>query len=301
MPVATIAHEVPVDPPPTGVPPMPPPYMPPGPSPEGDPPAVDPPITDPGTAPPVKDPLLNTIALGRMHARRLREIHRSAGWPCCDTIEIELLAAGLLERVRSTHGHETLRLTDSGIAHVASSLVVNRSAMSTHEALVEQVAREMTRAGRIAWRGLSLRARLAPLEEGGKPRWCIAKPDVFSIRNTTVEAYAHPVVHEVKVSRADLLGDLRKPDKRAAYLDLGGECWYVLGNDAKGRCIASPDEIPEGCGVLVFEGGRLSVARSALHRPVQRIPFSVWMALAKAQPVIGFDEDAQDTLADCVD
>ncbi|MET0540259.1 MAG: hypothetical protein ABWZ88_00735, partial [Variovorax sp.] len=274
-------------------------YPSPGPSPEGDPPAVEPPITDPGTAPPVKEPLLNTIAIGRAHARRLREIHRSAGWPCCDTIEIELLAAGLLERVRSALGHETLRLTDRGIAHVASSLVVNRSALSTHEALVEQVAREMTRAGRIAWRGLSLRARLAPSEEGGKPRWCIAKPDVFSIRNTTVEAYAHPVVHEVKVSRADLLGDLRKPDKRAAYLDLGGECWYVLGNDARGRCIASPDEIPDGCGVLMLEGGRLSVARSALHRPVQRIPFSVWMALAKAQPVQGFDEEAQETLADC--
>ncbi|MEJ8847668.1 hypothetical protein [Variovorax rhizosphaerae] len=297
---ATIAHEVPVDPPPTGVPPMPPPYMPPGPPPEGDPPVVVPPITDPGIAPPVKDPYLNILALGRAHARRLREIHRSAGWPCCDTIEIELLAAGLLERVRSTHGHETLRLTDRGIAHVATSLVVNRSALSTHEALVEQVAREMTRGGRIAWRGLSLRARLAPLEEGGKPRWCIAKPDVFSIRNTTVEAYAHPVVHEVKVSRADLLGDLRKPDKRAAYLDLGGECWYVLGNDARGRCIASPDEVPEGCGVLLLEGGRLSVARAALHRPMQRIPFSVWMALAKAQPVQGFDEEAQDTLKNCV-
>ncbi|WP_213953786.1 MULTISPECIES: hypothetical protein [unclassified Variovorax] len=296
MSAAIAAHEVPVDPPPTGVPPMPPPYMPPGPPPEGDPPPVVPPITDPGTAPPVKDPLLNTIVLGRAHARRLRDIHRSAGWPCCDVIEIELLAAGLLERVRSTHGHETLRLTDRGIAHVATSLVVNRSALSMHEALVDQVAREMTRGGRIAWRGLSLRARLEPLEEGGKPRWCIARPDVFSIRNTTVEAYAHPVVHEVKVSRADLLGDLRKPDKRAAYLDLGGQCWYVLGNDARGRCIASPDEIPEACGVLVLEAGRLSVARAALHRPVQRIPFSVWMALAKAQPVQGFDEEAQDAL-----
>jgi hypothetical protein len=154
----------------------------------------------------------------------------------------------------------------------------------------------MTRGGRIAWRGLSLRARLAPKEEGGKPRWCIARPDVFSIRNTSVEAYAHPVVHEVKVSRADLLGDLRKPDKRAAYLDLGGECWYVLGNDARGRCIASPDEVPAGCGVLVIDNDRLSVARAAVHRPVARIPFAVWMALARAQPVPGFDDEAQDGL-----
>ncbi|MDM0041589.1 hypothetical protein QTH89_05440 [Variovorax sp. J22G21] len=293
--VEITAHEVPVDPPPTGVPPMPP-AMPPGPPPEGDPPAVEPPIIDPIITPPVADPPFNALMLGRVHARRLREVYRSAGWPCCDAIEVDLLAAGLLARVRSAQGHETLRVTDRGIAHIADSLVVNRGALSTHEALVERVAREMTRNGRIAWRGLSLRARLAPTEEGGKPRWCIARPDVFSIRNTSVEAYAQPVVHEVKVSRADLLGDLRKPDKRAAYLDLGGECWYVLGNDARGRCIASPDEVPEGCGVLVLEEGHLAVARAALHRPVQRIPFGVWMALAKAQPVPGFDDEAQDLL-----
>ena len=293
--VEITAHEVPVDPPPTGVPPMPPP-VPPGPPPEGDPPAVEPPIIDPIITPPVADPPFNALMLGRVHARRLREVYRSAGWPCCDAVEVDLLAAGLLARVRSAQGHETLRVTDRGIAHIADSLVVNRGALSTHEALVERVAREMTRNGRIAWRGLSLRARLAPTEEGGKPRWCIARPDVFSIRNTSVEAYAHPVVHEVKVSRADLLGDLRKPDKRAAYLDLGGECWYVLGNDARGRCIASPDEVPEGCGVLVLEEGHLAVARAALHRPVQRIPFGVWMALAKAQPVPGFDDEAQDLL-----
>ena len=295
MPATAFAHEVPVEP----TPPAPPPAAPP---PEGDPPAADPPVTEPGRAPPVADPPPGALApgpalsLGRVHARRLREVYRSAGWPRCDAIEVDLLAAGLLERVRSAHGHETLRVSDRGIAHIAGTLVVNRNALSAHEALVERVAREMTRNGRIAWRGLTLRARLAPSEPGGKPRWCIARPDVFSIRNTSVEAYAQPIVHEVKVSRADLLGDLRNSDKRAAYLDLGGECWYVLGRDARGRCIAAPGEVPAGCGVLVLEDGRLTVARAALHRPVQRIAFGVWLALAKAQPVAGFDEDAQDPL-----
>jgi hypothetical protein len=285
-------------PPPAPDLPVPPPTLPP-PAPAGDPPAVDPPQVEPGAPPPVADPPPGASALGRLHARRLREVHRSAGWPCCDAIEVDLLAEGLLARMRSAQGHETLRLTDAGIAQLARTGVVNRAALSLHEALVEQVAREMTRAGRLAWRGLSLRARLAGAAEGDKPRWCIARPDVFSIRNTSVEAYAQPIVHEVKVNRADLLSDLRKPDKRAAYLDLGGECWYVLGCDAKGRPIGEPDEIPADCGVLIAQQGRLVVARSALHRALPRMPFAVWMALAKAQPVAGFDDEMQGLLGEC--
>ncbi|MEJ8810046.1 hypothetical protein WKW77_03155 [Variovorax ureilyticus] len=296
MPGAVVG--APIGPPPPSpdlpVPPTPP--APHSPAPVVDPTPTDPPLVEPGKPPPVADPPPGAFVPGRMHARRLREVYRSAGWPCCDPIEVDLLAAGLLERVRSTHGHETLRVTDAGIAHIASSLVVNRAALSRHEALVERVAREMTRAGRVAWRGLTLRAQLPPAAEGDKPRWCIARPDVFSIRNTSVEAYAQPIVHEVKVNRADLLGDLRKPDKRAAYLDLGGECWYVLGSDARGRPIGEPDEIPSECGVMVAQGDRLVVARSAVHRALPRLPFAVWMALAKAQPVGGFDDDVQDLL-----
>lgn len=290
------AAPLPSNPPPPapGQPPAPPPII--VPPPAGDPPPHELPVTDPPPPPPVGDPPRPMAALGRVHMRRLREVYRSAGWPCCDAIEVDLLAAGLLERVRSALGHETVRLSDAGVAQLAGALAGNRGAMSAHESLVEQVAREMTRGGRIAWRGLSLRARLAPLEPEGPARWCIARPDVFSIRNTTVEAYAHPVVHEVKVSRADLLGDLRRPDKRAAYLDLGGECWYVLGNDARGRPIGGPEDVPAECGVMLLEGTRLTVARAAVHRPVERLPFGVWMALAKAQPVAGFDDEAQQWL-----
>ena len=44
------------------------------------------------------------VNLKRVHAQRLREVYRSAGWPYEDTVEIELLAAGLLERVNSDQG-----------------------------------------------------------------------------------------------------------------------------------------------------------------------------------------------------
>lgn len=115
--------------------------------------------------------------------------------------------------------------------------------------------------------------------------WAMACPDVFSVRRTTVEAYLEPVVHEIKVSRADLLGDLRNPAKRAAYLAMASACWYVIGCNAKGKPIAEPDEIPEECGVMLFAGGQLSVLREAPRRGIERLPFSTWMALAKATPV----------------
>jgi hypothetical protein len=225
--------------------------------------------------------------LGVVHRRRLRQVYRSAGWPCQDGIEVELLAAGLLQRERGPLGHETLRLTDAGIAVLAETLAKNRSRRDAHELLVERVAREMTRAGRLAWRGLTIRAKVGS-------GWVMAMPDVFSIRHTTVEAYAAPIVHEVKVQRGDLLADLRRVGKRQAYLELGGECWYVIKEG-----IADADEIPAECGVLVAGATALVVARPAPKRPT-RIGFALWMALARATPLDGWQlDDAQSALGAC--
>jgi hypothetical protein len=140
-----------------------------------------------------------------------------------------------------------------------------------------------------------LRAQV-PQQNDAKPlRWCMARPDIFSIRNTSVATYVDPIVHEVKVRRADLLADLKNEAKRAAYLDLG-ECWYVLGCDARGRCIGEVGEVPAECGVMVLEGERLVVARAAPRRSRNGLPFGVWMALAKATPLPVPEEDPQGML-----
>jgi hypothetical protein len=261
--------------------------------------------------------------LSRRHQQRLREVYRSAGWPSADPLEVDLLAAGLLERRCSPEGHETLRLTDAGIQALAQAHAGNRAARSPHEALVARVAENLGRSGRLAWRGLTLRVPLpnalfdtpnagsaSPTAGASEPaapgklfdedavpapdhRWCMAMPDVFSIRRSSIEAYLEPVVHEIKVSRADLLGDLKKPAKRAAYLAMAGACWYVLGVDAKGRPIAQPQEVPPECGVLQVEGAALVVAREAPRRAVQQLPFHVWMSLAQAGPAARPEGDAQ--------
>ena len=228
--------------------------------------------------------VINGITLKKIHARRLREMYRSAGWPCLDVVEIELLAAGLLERLQEDGGHERLRVTDTGIQFLAGAAMVNRQSKDAHEGLVDRIAQDMLKEGRLVWTNLSLRAKVT-LEDQEDGHWKYCMPDVFSIRNSSVQSYLEPIVHEIKVSRADLLGDLKRPEKRTAYLELGGQCWYVLGRDAKDRPIAQPDEIPAECGVIQWDQDKLEIVRVAPKRQFNHLPFGVWMALAKATPL----------------
>jgi len=248
------------------------------------------PILGAGRAGYANRPFAIVMDIHALHCRRLREVWRSAGWPCRDAIEAELLAAGLLESRSDAAGRETVRVTAAGVAAIAERHRRNRDAFDAHEALVERVATEMGHAGRVVWRGLGLRARIAAAD--GATAWALAMPDVYSIRHTTVEDHVEPIVHEVKVSRSDLLGDLRRETKRAAYLAVSSACWYVVREG-----IAEPDEIPSECGVMVATAQALEVARPAPRRAL-RLPFAVWMALARATPCPARSEPAQRRLGD---
>jgi len=211
------------------------------------------------------------------HRRRLRQIWRSAGWPAQDLVEVELLAAGWVERLRDGDGRESLRVTDAGVQVLAATLQRNRAARDAHETLVGRVARSMQQGGRLVWLGLSLRVRVSG-DDAGAGRWVLARPDVFSIRHTSVEDYLEPVVHEIKVRRADLLGDLRRPAKGEAYRQMARECWYVLADG-----VGNDGDVPDDYGVMVERGGSLEVLRAAPRRAL-RLPFATWMALARATP-----------------
>ena len=214
-------------------------------------------------------------------------VWRSGGWPCRDAIEIDLIAAAWVQLSRADSGHETLVLTNAGIQLLAAARQRNQRAASAHDRLADRVAQQLMQAGRIAWRELSLRAQITmadePPADPPKTAWRIARPDVFSVRNTSVEAYLQPVVHEVKVSRADLLSDLRHAAKRESYQWLCSECFYVFPAG-----IARADEIPEAFGVMVVHGdiatGALELLRPARHVSCS-LPFAVWLALAKATPL----------------
>ncbi len=256
----------------------------------------------------------------RAHLSRLMKIWRSAGWPSRDPIDIDLLAAGWVSLVGDHPANECLRLTDAGIALLAQSRQAQRRSESDHDKLALRMTEVLMDAGRLVWHELSLRAQvdaepdgpaadasaLAPLLTSEptplwddeladtdpstvatgtrKPhRWRLARPDLFSVRRTSNPNYLHPVVHEIKVSRADLLSDLRHTAKRNSYQWLASECHYVFPHG-----MAEPQELPEELGVWVIHGdietGRLEMLRPARHAPCT-LPFDVWMALAKASPV----------------
>jgi hypothetical protein len=259
-----------------------------------------------------------SVKPSRSHLSRLMKIWRSAGWPSRDPVDIDLLAAGWVSLVGDHPAQECLRLTDAGIALLAQSRQEHRRSESAHDRLGLRMADLLIESGRLVWRELSLRSQvereLPPqlamdaqtaavlpsfmasqglwAEEGeGMPRpepkppiqWRLSRPDLFSVRRTSNPAYLQPMVHEVKVSRADLFSDLRHKAKRSSYQWLCSECHYVFPAG-----LAEPRELPEELGVWVIHGdietGQLEMLRPARHSPCT-IPFDVWMALAKATPV----------------
>ena len=268
------------------------------------------------------------------------QIWRSAGWPCKDGIEIDLLAARLVALQAKPDGCETLQLTEAGIAFLAEARQSSLRALSSHDRLAQRFAEQhLLAGGRIVWRELSLRAPIVPQpavasetahgdpakrlnappaaslpltavaaglwdgedvapDEGcpeaasrpARQRWRMARPDLFSVRNTSVEAYLQPMVHEIKFSRADLLSDLRHAAKRQAYEWLCESCYYVFPAH-----IAKPEEIPPRFGVWVLHGGvddgHFELLRPARHASC-KLPFAVWMALCKATPLRSSESEA---------
>lgn len=280
------------------------------------------------------------LTLTRFHRTRLMQIWRSAGWPCKDGLEIDLLAAGLVALYISPQGCETLQLTPEGIRTLALARQRNVRALSGHDRLARKFAAQLQAAGRIVWAELSLRAVIdgpaappsvpqadslpsaevtppaspqhpalpplwsahddTPTAQAAANVWRMARPDLFSVRNTSVPAYLRPMVHEVKFSRADLLSDLRHDAKRQAYQWLCEECYYVFPAG-----IAEADEIPEHFGIWVWHGalddgatgGRFELLRPARHAHCT-LPFAVWLALCKATPLKGEDDMAQAQLGE---
>ena len=109
--------------------------------------------------------------------------------------------------------------------------------------------------------------------------------DFFAMNTWPSKKYAR-YAYEVKVSRSDLMRELADPGKREPFLELSNEFYYAVAHG-----VATKDEIPEDCGLILADKGGLKVAKKAPWRNVAPpgLPFmaAFFRALHEAKPLEG--------------
>lgn len=74
--------------------------------------------------------------------------------------------------------------------------------------------------------------------------------------------------HEIKVSRADWLRELKHPEKAAEFIPYMNRWWLV----AADRSIVRDGELPDGWGLMAMSGGVLRVVRRAPRLEAKPLP-----------------------------
>ena len=96
----------------------------------------------------------------------------------------------------------------------------------------------------------------------------LPRPDVFSVVQTFDATRISPLVHEVKVSRADFFADVAKPLKRLAYACIADAVHYVVPAG-----LVEAHEVPKNCGLIVEAApGQFKVVKRAKKLPVATTP-----------------------------
>ncbi len=92
--------------------------------------------------------------------------------------------------------------------------------------------------------------------------WCLPEMSLRSGRRTDlmgIDARGHVIIVEIKVSRADLLGDAKWPD----YLDYCDRFYWGLAPDLDRACMETEAFMPERCGLIVADGYDAEILRPA--------------------------------------
>lgn len=97
--------------------------------------------------------------------------------------------------------------------------------------------------------------------------WCLAEMPLRSNRRADlmgIDAKGHLVIVEIKVSRADLLGDGKWTD----YLDHCDRFYWGLAPHLDRSCMEEPAFLPERCGLIVADGYDAEILRPAATVPL---------------------------------
>jgi hypothetical protein len=97
--------------------------------------------------------------------------------------------------------------------------------------------------------------------------WCIAEMPLRSNRRADlmgIDAKGHLVIVEIKVSKADLLGDAKWGD----YLEHCDRFYWGLAAHLDRACMETAAFMPERCGLIVADGYDAEILRPAATVPL---------------------------------
>lgn len=202
------------------------------------------------------------VPLTRRHYQRLRFYWqgRSRGAASLtDAIDLDLAGMGLICRRDRGHGAVYFSITPEGEVALAEEKQREIARRAPHHDMGARLAAFLRSQGRVTWEGIEFMVG----DMNSATRQAV-RPDVFSLVCTRNADRINPLVHEIKVSRADFLADVANPKKREGYARIADAVIYV----APAGMIA-PDEVPAPCGLLVeSEPGAFKIARRAKKQRV---------------------------------
>ena len=97
--------------------------------------------------------------------------------------------------------------------------------------------------------------------------WCLSEMPLRNARRADlmgIDAKGHLVIVEIKVSRADLLGDTKWPE----YLDYCDRFYWGLAPELDRACMEHDAFLPERCGLIVADAYDAEILRPALTVPL---------------------------------
>ncbi|WP_432263020.1 hypothetical protein [Cupriavidus sp. TMH.W2] len=154
-------------------------------------------------------PAATDLVLSRRHFKRLRHFFACRSYGSAshgDSLDLALVAHGYVERIASRFGGAQFKITPAGEQALAAELSREIQRRSPHHDLAGRLAGWRQRSGRVTWENIEL---VVELPAGGR---AVVRPDVFSLVSTYDAKRIYPCVDEVKVSRADFLADVAKPE-----------------------------------------------------------------------------------------
>lgn len=195
------------------------------------------------------------VVLNRRQAKRLRfyftQGNRASVYSP-DSIDLDLVALRVLHLDGSgMSGYQRAQVTEQGIQALHQHRQADIQNRGVHHELGSRLAAYLREQGRITWENIEFKNVITenrPTGDGESAPYTYTKrvrPDVFSITPDLDMKRADPCVHEVKVSRADYLSDLAKPEKRRSYASISRALFYVTPAG-----LIKPEELPPGAGLL---------------------------------------------------